>query len=174
MMRNRISKPTQGRELQRRRKLRTKLSEENTDEFYLALTPRLTGSRMGFKIKESQSHDYDWLSLFMERETRFELATFSLATRHSTTELLPRMRSATAKHARTQFLVGKRRLELLRLAAPDPKSGVSTISPLAHCVIGDRALTRKSISPRRTQCQHPAIKIFPADAPAALGYTLAN
>jgi len=30
-------------------------------------------------------------SFLLERETRLELATFSLATRHSTTELLPQM-----------------------------------------------------------------------------------
>jgi len=65
----------------------------------------------------------------MERETRFELATFSLATRHSTTELLPHRKGCPcAAHP----LVGERRLELLRLAAPAPKAGVSAISPLAH------------------------------------------
>ena len=35
---------------------------------------------------------YDW-PFILERETRFELATFSLATRHSTTELLPHIAS---------------------------------------------------------------------------------
>src|SRR3954454_8934433 len=55
----------------------------------------------------------------MERKTRFELATFSLARRCSTTEPLP---------LKLSYLVGKERLELSRLAAHDPKSCSSASS----------------------------------------------
>ena len=59
-------------------------------------------------------------------------------------------------------MVGERRLELLRLAAPDPKSGVSAISPLAR---GRRSVlgTLRSISQRFFVCQpgSPISEFYP-------------
>ena len=101
------------------------------------------------------SRFHDWLFFQLERETRFELATFSLATRHSTTELLPHI------VCRYQRMVGKRRLELLRLAAPDPKSGVSAISPLAHALLSTVCpAERKGLYLLGTQMSTPGSNLF--------------
>jgi hypothetical protein len=61
----------------------------------------------------------------MERETRFELATLSLATRCSTTELFPR---SPFIYPERGVLVGKEGLEPSRLAALEPKSSASANS----------------------------------------------
>ena len=79
----------------------------------------------------------------VERKTRFELATSSLARRHSTAELLP-----------LYFIVPRRRFELLRayahhplkmacLPIPPPRhelAGVAGFEP-ATCGFGDRCST---------------------------------
>ena len=78
--------------------------------------------------------------LEMERETGLEPATSTLARWRSTTEPLPRTHIYYI--AFVHRMVGERRVELLRLSAPDPKSGVSAIPPLAPGQTGGSYRTR--------------------------------